>query len=190
METKFKIGDRVRIDKGNNVGKELDGLEGEVVDIDLFFKQQPCIYVRLSHSITVWCYPDLGREFDVRIINNKQTVETTNNNIQMKYFKTKEMSVVKKSDNETTTVPRSITVCVTVDGSNVNTGYAVRRMDDEPNVELAKRISFGRANNTKTNLTKGMLITPQLTEKYILAAIANKVLADIENGTIVIKGIR
>jgi len=164
METKFKIGDKVRCTKILNVRQD---------------------YIRVGGIYSV-CY--VGK--DTVKLENTNSIDWTDtqfelikqkesqNNIQMKYFKTKEI------------LSRSITVCVTVDGSNVNTGYAVRRMDDEPNVELAKRISLGRANNTKTNLTTGLTITDSLTEKYILAAIANKVLADIENGTIVIKGIR
>jgi len=101
-----------------------------------------------------------------------------NKNKTIKHYKT------------STVLSRDITLCVAIEGNNINTGYSVRMLNDKENVELGKRISFGRANNPKTNLTKGMTITDSLKEKYILAAIANKLLTDIEQGKLIIKGIR
>lgn len=169
METKFKIGDRVRCvasTTGDYVGA--GWRYGNEFNID-----------RITHNNIAWDIDEnRGGVYFHALELATENKSITNNNIQMKYFKTKEI------------LNRSITVCVVVEGDKVNTGYNIRFLTDVEDPERTKTISYGRAMKEKTNLTTGLTITKGLTEKYILAAIANKVLADIENGTIVIKGIR
>lgn len=97
----------------------------------------------------------------------------------MNYFKTKEI------------LNREITVVVSVSEegcTQVYSGYSVRNPDDKPNKELAKKIALGRA--FKKTLTPDLAITKSMKHKYILAAIAEKLLSDIERGNIEIKGIK
>lgn len=182
MKTKFKVGDRVK-----NVSSSWDstmccncddynikGVVGKIIEVGFADSVGGAAY-KVKWESGKYCGKN-DSQLEL-VLEGKTNQSQTKEQSTMKYFKTKEI------------LSRSITVCVAVDGDKVNTGYAVRRLDDVENVELGKRISLGRANNNKTNLTKGMLITTQLTEKYILSAIANKVLSDIENGTVVIKGI-
>lgn len=178
METKFKVGDRVKnvsitwdSSMCYNCGDyDIKGMVGKIIEVGFANSFKGAAY-KVKWESGKYCGKN---DSQLELVSEGKTNKPqTKEQSTMIYFKTKEL------------LNRSITVCVVVDGDKVNTGYAVRRLDDAENVELGKRISFGRANNSKTNLT----ITDSLTEKYILSAIANKVLSDIENGTIVIKGI-
>lgn len=183
MKTKFKVGDRVKNVSSSwdssmcyNYGDyNIKGVVGKIIEVGFAKSFEGAAY-KVKWESGKYCGKN---DSQLELVSEGKTNKSqTKEQSTMKYFKTKEI------------LSRSITVCVAVDGDKVNTGYAVRRLDDAENVELGKRISLGRANNSKTNLTKELTITSSLTEKYILAAIARKVLADIENGTIVIKGIR
>ena len=100
----------------------------------------------------------------------------------LKYFQTKTLIV-----NGST---RDITVAVYLKDDKLYGGYAVRNpIDTEFNKDKAKLIATGRAMNERTNLLKDESVG-SLNHRYILKAIAENLLREIEIGNILIKGIR
>lgn len=95
---------------------------------------------------------------------------------------------------------RKITLCVKTQDKNplnglyiTSVGYAVCNPKDEYNEELAKKISEGRANSMKTNLTNQLTerihVGDFLNHKVILYSIAKLVEAKLRKGELKIKGI-
>lgn len=100
----------------------------------------------------------------------------------LKYFQTKTLRVNDKQ--------RDITVAVYLKDEKLYGGYAVRNpIDKEFDTEKAKLIATGRSMNSRTNLLKDESVGT-LTHRYILKAIAENLLREIEIGNILIKGIR
>lgn len=100
----------------------------------------------------------------------------------LKYFQTKTLRV--------NGIIRDITVAVILKADKLYGGYAVRNPSDtEFNQAKAKLIATGRAMNERTNLLKGESVG-SLNHRYILKAIAENLLREIELGNIIIKGIR
>lgn len=100
----------------------------------------------------------------------------------LKYFQTKTLRV--------NGIIRDITVAVILKADKLYGGYAVRNPSDtEFNQAKAKLIATGRAMNERTNLLKGESVG-SLNHRYILKAIAENLLREIEIGHILIKGIR
>ena len=119
-------------------------------------------------NIYGWC---LKEHFDFSI--NSKTVK------DMQIFKTKEI------------LNRKVTVCVNVsDNKLITAGYSVTHPDDEFNNEISKKISIGRALKDKSNILEPMFLGEGMDKKYILYAIADKLLKDIEFRNIQIKGIK
>lgn len=100
----------------------------------------------------------------------------------LKYFQTKTLIV--------NGITRDITIAVHLEGDKLYGGYAVRNpIDTEFNKDKAKLIATGRAMNERTNLLKDESVG-SLNHRYILKAIAENLLREIELGNIIIKGIR
>lgn len=100
----------------------------------------------------------------------------------IKYFQTKTLRV-----NGTT---RDITIAVYLKADKLYGGYAVRNpVDMEFNQKKARLIATGRAMNERTNLLKDESVG-SLNHRYILKAIAENLLREIEIEHILIKGIR
>lgn len=100
----------------------------------------------------------------------------------LKYFQTKTLRV--------NNVNRDITVAVYLKNNELYGGYSVRNPTDlQHDSEKAKLIATGRAMNECTNLLKGESVG-SLKHHYILKAIAENLLREIELGNIIIKGIR
>lgn len=100
----------------------------------------------------------------------------------LKYFQT---SILRVNGNK-----RDITVAVYLRNGCLYGGYAVRNpIDKEFDTDKAKLIATGRAMNERTNILKGESVG-SLAHRYILKAIAENLLREIEIGNILIKGIR
>jgi len=117
---------------------------------------------------------------ELQKINKKQKTEKMEN--LKKALVTKELVV--------NGVNRTITVIVVSDGKNIRTGYAVRLPRDEENADMAYKIALGRALKEKTNLTPDMTLGNGMDKKYILYAIAEEIIRNIDRGLVVIKGIK
>lgn len=88
---------------------------------------------------------------------------------------------------------RVITLCVTNNGLSIMVGYAVKNIDDKPDQDLAKKISLGRACNNKSNLLrdeKDCTVGKFFITKEMFIYIAKSIEKKIQNGNIIIKGIR
>lgn len=156
------------------------------------------IYNLRITALFIWENTPEGHDFwlsirscDFSVFYKTKTTQTKA--IQMKttkYFTTKTINVGS--------LERDITIAVFCDGVNLFGGYAVRNpidvlptnLDELANfVSKRKTIAEGRAFNPKTNMLKGKTVG-SLNERYILKAIADNLLREIETGKIIIKGIR
>lgn len=114
----------------------------------------------------------------INLPSEKQTLTKTN------------MNLLKSKELEIKGVKRQVTVSVIVKDSVVYSGYSVRLPEDIEDAELAEKIATGRALKEKTNLTPDTELGKGMNKKYILHAIADNLLLQIERGVIVIKGVK
>ena len=150
----------------------------------------------LKFKVDIWI---LHHPFNLKLLSIEEFLKldpyntTKNVNIPMEQSTPKEDKEVKQltifKKYELPTVKRTVTICITIDQTIVKAGYAVLAPDDKYNEELAQKISFGRAVNDRTNMVE-MKCGFGMDKKYIVYAIADNLAKQIDNGKIVIKGIK
>lgn len=99
----------------------------------------------------------------------------------MKITKTEKVKINGKS--------RNVTIVVLNEGKKVKAGYSIRMPQDKENDELGGKIALGRAKNERTNLVD-MELGKGLDRKFIMYAIAEDLLKQIERGVIKVKGVK
>ena len=101
----------------------------------------------------------------------------------------KPMKAVKQVTTKIKGVERDLTVVAIINNGQVRVGYAVRNPEDEKNDELSEKIATGRALADRTNLAD-MTVGIGMDKKYILYAIVEHFVRQIERGSIEVKGIK
>lgn len=159
---------------------------GGSLQVDSYWEVDRCYnFWKHDKEVTfkdVFYYRDKGYD----ILSAEQFLKDNNINLttmkDLKYFQTKTLRV--------NNVKRDITIAVYLKDNELYGGYSVRNPTDiQHDSEKAKLIATGRAMNERTNLLKGESVG-SLNHRYILKAIAENLLREIELGNIIIKGIR
>lgn len=103
----------------------------------------------------------------------------------IKVFRTSELNILNK-------YKRNVTVCVfyNKETNKITAGYSVKLPNDNDNIEITRKIAFGRALLDRSNILPETFCGYNMNKRYIIVSIALQLLKDIESGKIVIKGIR
>lgn len=117
----------------------------------------------------------------IKLFGNATTKQTNQQTTDMEVFKTK---VVKINGAD-----RKVTVAVTVTDGKIGAGYSIVHKDDKFNDTIGKTVAKGRALNERSNLVD-MTMGIGMEKKYILYSIADHIFRQLENGKIIIKGIK
>lgn len=100
-----------------------------------------------------------------------------------------DMEFVRTKNITVGNLERELTVVVVVIDKKVRAGYSVKLPEDKAKEGLSRHIATGRAMSDRTNLVD-MEMGKGMDKKYILEAIANELISNVERGTLIIKGIR
>lgn len=101
----------------------------------------------------------------------------------------KDMKVVKTKNVSIQGQARALTIAVLVVKGYVRAGYSIKMPADKEVEGLSEKIAEGRALTDRTNLLD-MTMGIGMDKKYILHAIADNLIQEIEEGKIVIKGVK
>lgn len=103
--------------------------------------------------------------------------------------KFKDVQITKTEKIKINGKSRNVTIVVLNEGKKVKAGYSIRMPQDKANDELGDKIALGRAKNERTNLVD-MELGKGLDRKFIMYAIAEDLLKQIERGVIKVKGVK
>lgn len=132
----------------------------------------------------------LDNKEDIIVNNNESnilidTIRKTLPIKDIKVFRTSELNILNK-------YKRNVTVCVFYNKeiNKITAGYSVKLPNDNDNIEITRKIAFGRALSDRSNILSETFCGYNMNKRYIMVSIALQLLKDIESGKIVIKGIR
>ena len=191
MKTEFKVGDYLTVDVGdlNNTGHPLYEQsrktisQGDTIRVTKFVNDQFGISMYdqqrkqvgyLSNYRDNWTH---ATPYEIAAYNKEYGI------IQ------KNLKAVKQVTTKIKGVERDLTVVAIINNGQVRVGYAVRNPEDEKNDELSEKIATGRALADRTNLAD-MTVGIGMDKKYILYAIVEHFVRQIERGSIEVKGIK
>lgn len=130
---------------------------------------------------------EIFEHFNVPLEHTSTDTKTESN--KETHIKTKPMKISKTETISIKGRKRVTTIVVLINGTQVRAGYSIKAPSDKEDNDLADKIATGRANSDRTNLVT-MEVGKGMNKKYILYAVAEDILRQLERGRIEIKGIK
>lgn len=100
-----------------------------------------------------------------------------------------DMEIYKERTIEINGKLRQVIISVVAVGQKLHAGYAITHIDDKFDEKIGKLVAKGRALNERTNLVD-MELGKGMDKKFVLYSVADHIFKQLENGKIIIKGVK